>query len=146
MDLFTDPSDPSTQNHDFNPGIAENGVFWILRIPDPSVDFNFAAGKARMVLKSLEMEDYHDLLNALRDGRSVEAEVSFDCRWHDPITTRRFHNADPLQQFTGLFTQTQANIEWSAKEAGFEFHSDPAATSTTVYAEVGEERNGFFFS
>ena len=42
--------------------------------------------------------------------------------------------------------RTQATVEWSAEEPGFEFHSDAAATSTTNYAEVAEERNGFFFS
>jgi len=146
MDLFTDRSDPTTQLHDFNPGIEENGLFWVVRIPDYTVDVNPGAGKARMTVEGLEMEDYHDLVNALLDGPSLEAHVSFDCRWQDPITTTRLRNSDPLQQFTGLFTRTHAVVEWSAQEAGFEFHSDPAMTSSTVYAEVAEERNGVFFS
>ena len=138
--------DPANQNHDFNPGIAENGVFWITRIPDRSVDVNPGAGRGRMALDDLDIEDYHDLENALLDGPSVEAEVSFDCRWSNPIARRQFRNAAADQQFTGSFTQTHATIEWSAEEQGFEFQSDRASTSTAVYAEVGEERNGVFFS
>ena len=146
MDLFTDRSDPTTQNHDFNPGIAENGLFWVVKIPDYTVDVNPGAGKGRMTIRDLEIEDYHDLINALVDGPSLESHVSFDCRWQKPIATTQLRNVSPLEQYTGLFTRTQATVEWSAEEAGFEFHSDPAATSTTKYAEVAEERNGFFLS
>jgi hypothetical protein len=107
-----------------------------------------ATGRARLTLTDLDIEDYHDLVNALLDGPSVEAQVSLDCRWHDPIATAQLRNPDPLLQFTGLFTQTQATLEWSAQEPDthFEFHSDPAATSTARFAEIGQERNGFFFS
>lgn len=101
---------------------------------------------AQMRVRDLEIEDYHDLLNALKDGPSVEAHVSFDVRWRGRIAKNRFRNAAPDQQFRGRFTQTNATVNWSAKEEGFEFHSDPASTSTAVYAEVGHERNGVFFS
>lgn len=99
-----------------------------------------------MTVADMEIEDYHDLFNALEDGPSVEAHVSFDVRWDNRIAKKRIRNAAADQRFTGLFNQTQAKVEWSAEEDGFEFHSDPASTSTTVYAEVGEERNGVFFS
>jgi hypothetical protein len=39
----------------------------------------------------------------------------------------------------------EATIAWSARQAGFTFQSDPAATSKTVYAELGHERNGVFY-
>ena len=101
---------------------------------------------ARMRVTDLEIEDYHDLGNALADGPSVEAHVSFDVRWRGRIAKNRFRNAAADQQFKGRFIQTNATVEWSAEEDGFEFHSDPASTSTAVYAEVGKERNGVFFS
>jgi len=99
--------------------------------------------KARMKVDDLEIEDYHDLCNALADGPSVEATVSFDVRWKKPIATTSIRNA--AAEFKGVFTQTHATVEWSAKEKGFEFHSDPAHTSTALWAEVGDERNGVFF-
>ena len=97
-----------------------------------------------MLVSDLEVEDYHDLCNALADGPSEEAEVSFDVRWDHPIARQRIRNPAADQRFTGMFTQTQARVEWSAETEGFEFHSDPA--TTVVYAEIGEERNGVFFS
>ena len=134
------------QIHDFNPGIKENGLFWVTRIDDDSVDdVSPAEGKARMEVEDLEIEDYGTLENSLLDGPSVEARVSFDCRWRNKIETRQITNGAVDQQFKGVFTQTHAQVEWSAREKGFEFRSDPASTSQVVYAEVGEERNGFFF-
>jgi len=38
-----------------------------------------------------------------------------------------------------------ATLAWSAEEEGFKFVSDPEDTSTTVFAEIGQERNGVFF-
>ena len=121
-------------------------MFWIFRVPDHVVSLNLAGGKAEMSLNNQDIEDYHDLLNALLDGPSMEAKVSFDCRWFDPIATTMIRNPDPMQQFVGLYTQTHATLEWSAKEEGFEFQSAPPKTSSEVFAEIGEERNGFFFS
>jgi hypothetical protein len=121
-------------------------LFWIKGIPDHSVDVNPGAGRARLRVTDLETEDYGDLCNALSDGVSVEAEVSFDVRWSNPMEKARIRNAATDQRFTGLFSKTNATVEWSAEEEGFEFESDPARTSRVVWAEVGEERNGRFFS
>jgi hypothetical protein len=71
MDLFRDQLIPENQIHDFNPGILENGLFWVVPIPDASVDVNPGAGRARMVVKDLAVEDYFTLENALLDGSSV---------------------------------------------------------------------------
>ena len=98
-------------------------------------------------MRNLEIEDYGTLENALLDGPSVEAHVSFDCRWHHPIGQRtQIRNPAADQRFTGLFTRTHAAVQWSGREEGFEFQSDRAETSTTVYAEISKERNGVFFS
>lgn len=105
-----------------------------------------SSGRARMTVKNHEIEDYHNLDNALRDGPAAKAQVSFDCQWHDPIATTEVRNDASDQRFTGRFTQTHASLEWSADEKGFSFRSDPASTSAERYAETGIERNGFFFS
>jgi hypothetical protein len=136
----------SPQIHDFNPGILENGLFWVVKIPDSSVSVNVGAGRARMRVTDLEVEDYGDLCNALLDGPSVDADVSFDVVWSDPTGRSQLRNDAPDQQFTASLLTTNATVEWSAEIRGFRFESDPANTSTVVYAEVGEERNGVFFS
>jgi hypothetical protein len=57
-------------------------------------------------------------------------------------TASPYSASDRTFVFRGL--RTEAMIEWSARKAGFEFHSDPAHTSSTVFAAIGEERNGVF--
>ena len=74
----------------------------------------------------------------------MPARVSYTLEWVDP--GRRFSLTDIQHQFTGEFVPTQAHMEWSAQRAdGFRFVSDPAATSTAVFAETGTVRNGEFF-
>ena len=99
---------------------------------------------ARLKVKNLEIEDYFTLDNALVDGPSVEAEVSFECRWHHVLGTQQITNADPMQRFTGKFTRTFATVKWSGREDGFEYHTDPGS-ETVLFAEIGRERNGVFF-
>ena len=73
-----------TQSHDFNPGILSNGLFWIVRIANDSVDAGHH--EARMKVKNLDIEDYGNLDNALNDINEIEGEVSFDIRWHHKIS------------------------------------------------------------
>jgi hypothetical protein len=134
---------PENQIHDFNPGITPSGLFWTIRIPDDSVEIELDEAEASMDLSDLEIEDYHDIVNALMRGPSVPADVSFHVRWRG--VKNRVKIRDETNGFTGHYIEDTATIRWSAQEAGFKFVSDPANTSTTVFAEIGKERNGVFF-
>jgi hypothetical protein len=101
-------------------------------------------GQAALHVTDLEVGDFGNLLHALRGDPSVPATVSFDVRWRDVIQPLQLHDED--NQFEGDFLQTQAFIEWSARQEGFEFLSDPVETSETVFAMFGREQNGVFFS
>jgi hypothetical protein len=37
-------------------------------------------------------------------------------------------------------------MKWSANVGDFKFVSGPASTSSSVFAEIGRERNGSFFA
>jgi hypothetical protein len=134
---------PANQIHDFNPGIAPSGLFWTIRIPNDSVEIDLDEAEASMDLSDLEIEDYHDIVNALLRGPSVPADASFHVRWSG--VKNRVKISDQTNGFTGNYIEDTATIHWSAREAGFKFVSDPANTSTTVFAEIGRERNGVFF-
>ena len=88
--------------------------FWVVEVPDKSVDVHPGAGKARFALEGFKIEDYHDLVNALADGPSVDADLSFDCRRSDGIQTRFIRNPDPLERFTESLCKPKARIAWSA--------------------------------
>jgi len=38
-----------------------------------------------------------------------------------------------------------AQVQWTAHGDTWNFVSDPASTSTSLFGEVGQERNGIFF-
>jgi hypothetical protein len=118
-------------------------VFWTTRIPDHTVMVNLDRARARMHVSALEVEDYHDLFNALADGPSVPARVWFDIRWHG--VNRRVSIRDATNRFAGRYIEDTATISWRAEERGARFRSDPASTSVSEFAVIGRERNGVFF-
>jgi hypothetical protein len=96
-----------------------------------------------MDVSDLEVEDYHDLVNALLDGPSVEAEVSFRIDWTMSQDKHRFSFAPETWEANVVFNT--ATVQWEGRTDTAMFVSDPAATSTSLFAEVGKEHNGVFF-
>ena len=97
-----------------------------------------------MELGNVKVKEFFTLANALKEGHHIPARVSFHIRWHG--VKKRDRIRDTKNHFTGNFIEDTATIRWSVREEGFRFVSDPAHTSTTVFAEIGRERNGVFFS
>jgi hypothetical protein len=131
------------QIHDFNPGIASSGLFWTIRIPDESVEVDFDDARASMNLSDEKVKDFGTGLDSLLRGPSVKADVSFHIRWSG--VNERVETRDTTNLFVGSYIEDTATIAWSAQEKGFKFVSDPANTSTTIFAQIGRERNGVFF-
>jgi hypothetical protein len=131
------------QIHDFNPGITESGLFWTMAIPENSISVNFAAGKASFRASDIDVEDYHDVVNALTDGPSVPGTVSWDIRWSHAMGRTKIRDVE--NNFAGDFVQTVAQTAWSAETATARFVSDPAATSLNEFSLLAHERNGDFF-
>ena len=99
---------------------------------------------AALRVANLAIEDYHMRGNALVDGSSVDATVSFDVRWSGIKQRLNIRNSQLM--FTGSFVEDMATIVWSAKTAdGFAFTSDGEQTSSSSFAVIGRERNGVFF-
>ena len=141
--MFRGQVDPAHQIHDFNPGIDEHGVFWTVRVPDHAVRVDLEDARASMLVSSLEVEDYHDINNALADGPSVPARVWYQIHWRG--VQKRITVRDPVNQFFGRYIEDTATVGWRAERRGVRFVSDPARTSITEFALIGRERNGVFF-
>ena len=143
MDLFNGAVG-TNQVHDFNPGIRDNtGLFWTVPVPENALEVDFEDGVAKLSLDDFDTEDYHNLRNALTDGPSDSASVTFDMTWTafgDP-----FNVSDPVKMFAGRYRLATVGIDWSATAPGFTFTSD-AASNTNVKSVLGRERNGIFFS
>jgi hypothetical protein len=93
-----------------------------------------------MHVADLDVEDYGNVVNALQDGPSVEATVSFDVSWNG--VNERVKIRNHTTDFAGEFIRNSATLVWSAEEAGFSFQSD---SHPAGFATIGHERNGSFF-
>ena len=131
------------QLHDYEPGIAPNGLFWTVPISPRSVRVDARRGTASFRLRDHAIPDFHNFENSLLSGPSVPAHVTFDIEWHGP--TKPFRVDKPDQQFRGDFRQGRVTAEWSSRQDGFAFQSAPASRTTSVFAAVGHERNGIFY-
>jgi hypothetical protein len=142
------------QIHDFNPGIKADGLFWTLALPDDRVTVHLGSEFASVVATDVSVDDYHDFPNAIGGGGpgipgpSVPAKVSFTVLWSGVNSRANVKNTDsPLDGggFAGEFIRNAAQMEWSATVGDLQYVSDPLATSASVFAEIGHERNGAFF-
>lgn len=89
------------------------------------------------------MRDHHDLVNALVGGPSVPAVASFHIEWARSQDKQRFHQ--PAEEWDANMVFNTATVAWEASTTTATYVSDAAATSTSLFAEVGHERNGVFF-
>jgi hypothetical protein len=117
-------------------------VFWTVPIKPSGVNVEADAQTAIMKVHELEVEDYFNLVNALVDGPSNEAEVTFTVKWSGFIKEDKV--VDPTNDFRAKLIEDSAWVEWKAKSEGITYRSvgDP---TTVVFAEFGRERNGTFF-
>jgi hypothetical protein len=138
--------DPAHQLHDFNPGIKSfpSGLFWVIPISCDSVEVHLGEATALISVEDIDLEDYHDVINALKDGPEVASTALFSLRWSDILDL--FELRDETHRFRGRFIQDTALVFWSAEnEDGLVFTTDPGAPQTNLFWLIGHERNGVFF-
>jgi hypothetical protein len=128
--------------HDFDPGL-DNGLFWTVPIDKNSVKVDPGSGRASLVVTDLDMEDYFNIINALQDGASNGAAVSFEVHWTAGI--KHFKVRDEATGMAGEFIKNTATMAWSAASGGQTYASGPEESSSSLSAQVGHERNGVFF-
>ena len=130
---------------DFNPGIAQNGLFWTDVISADAVTVDVGAGTATLEIHDLPIKDYHDFENAMLGNgpMPVPGMVSCKVQWTGDGTVNHFDNAD--QKYRGDFQYGTAQLEFTADNTEFHFESDPIETSTTDGAQIGFESNGSFY-
>lgn len=95
---------------------------------------------ASMRLTDFALKDFTKIPNSLMGGSSVPATASFSIRWR---TERLVIDKD--NRFSGRFFGNSATIQWSSKQDGFQFVSDPLETPSNEFSLIGDERNGVFF-
>jgi hypothetical protein len=111
-------------------------------IPPGSVQVDLDAKTASLDLSHTKIDDYGNVVRALTtDSEIASGSIDVELRWHGgtgPTLIR-----DTTNHFTGRYVTGSATLQWSAKEPGFEFTSDPGVAE---FARIGQERNGVFFT
>ena len=126
--------------HDLNPGILPSGLFWSIEIPEESIQVNLGKGRA-----SMEADDVPILDDIYGNPPPTPGSVSFTVVWSDVDERLKIRNDDPVYGgFAGTFIRNTAQMEWTATVGDFTFVSAPLETSSSVFAEIGHERNGIF--
>ena len=124
-------------------------MFWTIPVPRESVEVHLGAGKASFHLSTRIFDD-HDLKSSLTRvfpaGFPQIAEISFEVEWSGILD--REHIRNEAMNFEGDFLQTGSTIRWSALNptSGFQFTSEPPNPARVLYAVIGRERNGVFFT
>ena len=124
-----------TQIHDFNPStFPPLGLFWTIELPEDSVEVELGKGSASLRGFDVPVFDYGNIINALfgpPPSPLPTGSVSFRVVWSG--VDQRVH------------IRNKAQMEWTAEVGDYIFESDPLATSSSAFAEIGRERNGSFF-
>jgi len=140
---------PGNQIHDLNPSaFPPVGLFWTTEIPIAGVDVQLGKGSAILHASNVPILDYGNIGNALFGGgpAPTPGTVSFKVVWSGVDQRVNITNTDPVfGGFAGEFVRNTAQMEWNATVGDFTLVSDPIATSSSSFAEIGHERNGSFF-
>lgn len=139
-----------TQIHDLNPSdFPPTHLFWTVAIPETGIQVHLGNGYASMQASDVPVLDHHDGVNAIFGGGPPPirgGKVSFRVIWSGVQERVKIRNTDPVYGgFGGTFIRNSAQMEWTATAGDYSFVSAPLATSSSGFAEIGEERNGSFF-
>ncbi len=109
-----------------------------------AVNVKLNQGTAVFEARHLPETDFYDIENAiLNNGPApTQGQVSFRVEWSCsntvPIDV-------PDQHYRGMVQDGTARMEWSGRSGDFDFQSGPLASSESVFAQIGSERNGSFY-
>ena len=147
-------ADPTHQVHDWEPGIADSGLFWTIPISPGSIKADPSTGTARFRVEALKIGDYGNFFDAVGGGTPLPSRVSFDVLWAGGGTPVHLRNEDFT--FVGDFVPgpaTSSFVAYTDDGSGVTYWSDPEGQYNPTLEEfgagdpaVGTEQNGKYFS
>ena len=138
-----------TQVHDFNAGVAANGLFWIVQVPDDAVKID--DDTLSISLTNVPIVDQSTFPNpgGVNLGNSgIAATLTFHATYKKTGTARtvRPTSADPLSPFNWageMWTATNSG-SFSVAYTDGSFSAQGTFSSAGNFGEMGTERNGSF--
>jgi len=127
----------------FHQPIAANGLYWTAPIPDSALRLSDDGRTASVTVKKYRLTDQASFP---KPGPTYAAEVDFTITWE--AEGPRIPYSQPVLEFRLDFHRAKARISYVARvpSRGMIITSDPIETSDTVFAMIGTESNGSYFS
>ena len=128
--------------HDFNPGIAPNGLFWILQIPDDSVVVN--DDTITIHVKDLVVADEIAFPGTTRTPATLSLDITYT-KSGEPRRVRPTSD-DPLSGLTwaGKMSPATNSGTFTVAYNDGTFSAQGSFSSSGKFGEMGTERNGTF--
>jgi len=135
--------------HDFNPGIASNGLFWILQVPDDGI--TITDDTLTISLKNASVVDQFQFPGGAGNNlgtAGVPTTLSFEITYRKTGAPRHVHptSADPLSPFNWggeMWMATNSGTFSLAYNDG-SFSAQGSFDSAGNFGQMGTERNGAF--
>jgi hypothetical protein len=145
--------------HSWDAGLSPTDVFWAADITPGSAHVDLDAGTASLHARNLCVYDAFTVANSVQGVNRAVNQVkgiinSLDMNWSGII--KRDSANEPVNLMRGNFVENTATIAVTATTPftmvtalsnghGFKFVSDPASTSISNFAQIGQEFNGVFY-
>jgi hypothetical protein len=139
--------------------LSPTNVFWVANIPEGSAHVDLDEGTASLHVRNMCVYDAFTVPNSAMGVNRAVNQVqgiidSLDIEWSG-ILKRDVAN-QPVNKMRGTFVENTARIEVTATTPmtvvtslsnghGFRFVSNPASTSVSNFAQIGQESNGVYF-
>jgi hypothetical protein len=148
--------------HSWDGGLSATNVFWAVELPEGSAHTDLDDGSARLHARNICVLDAFTVLNSVagiaRPVNQVRGIINaLDIEWRANGTPKQQCMNQPANRMSGTFVENMARISVTATTPktdvtalsnghGFRFVSDPAETSVSHFAQIGQEQNGSFYS
>jgi hypothetical protein len=117
-------------------------------MPPEGIETELAIGAADMQATDMFVRDHGDIPNALFGGGQfpLSGLTSFRVQWRGVDDRLDLRVDDPAKgQYAGEIVRNSARMEWTATVGKYSFVSDPIGTSSSMFAEMGQIRNGYYY-
>jgi hypothetical protein len=121
-------------------------LFWTEAVRNSTVEADPEEGQATLDLTSEdvpEVKDFHNIPNSLSGGTGDDASFRLHVEWDGEGAVRTVNDA--TNQVAARFVKGPGSISFRATNGSFTFDAAREG-QRVIFAEVGRERNGVFFS
>jgi len=134
---------PANQIHDCHPPISPAGLYWVVPVPEHSLDISRDGNTFTLEMNDVAVVD-QPRWPAL-DSIATPARMNFKMVWSSAGEPVKYDDPSKHFRFTGTRAWCQLEAQIEVPSIGFSWKSDRLNTSKSAFAIMGEEVNGRYY-